>query len=364
MKIIILGLSLFLSSPFCVLAQSKSNKKQANTYYNKAIEFAEMSQTRDEAIDLLKKAKYLDPNNMQYDYQIAYLLYKQNKYQETIDYLGKFTFHENVTEQYFQLLGDAYKRLKKYDKAIVSLQDGLNRFPNSGMLFYEQGVVEYQRKDYKKAMYYWENGIKANPKYASNYYSLSKLLSYSDETVWSVLYGEAFMNLEPTTTRSEEMSSILYNTYKKSIHLTSVPVSVHFTKDAIVPFSVLKDSKISFPFMYGLSMAQSIAIESSVRDQKIDLETLNFVRQIFITNWYTEKKNKLYPNTLFDFQKTLEKKGFIEAYNYWLFMHGNKTEFQNWLSTHEDEFKLFVEWFKSHRAKNDKKNYFSRKKYV
>lgn len=363
MKILILGLSLLLSSQQYLMAQSKADKIQAKDYCKEANSLSEMSQTRDEAIILLKKAKGLDPENMDYPYQIAVVLYKQSKYKEAIDYLSKFTFHKNISEQSFHLIGDCNKRLKQFDEAIEALNDGLKQFPNSGMLYHEQGVIEYRRKDYRKAMSYWEKGIKVDPEYASNYYSLSKLLSYSDETVWAVLYGEAFMNLEPTTKRSEEMSRILYNTYKKSIHLSPAPASVHFTKDAIVPLSVMKSSKISFPFMYGLSMAQSISKEPSNDTKEIDLASLNAVRQSFISGWYTQKNNKLYPNTLFDFQKDLEKKGFIDSYNYWLFMHGNKEEFKQWVDHHEEEFDAFVDWFKTHRAKSSKKQHFSRRSY-
>lgn len=363
MKNIIIGLSLFFTSPIYTIAQSKKDIAQAEIYYKEAIELSRMSNSRDKAIVLLKKAEHLDPDNIDYPYEVAHVFYKQSKYLKAVQYLSRYTFHENVNEQSFELLGDSYKRLKQYDDAIDALNDGIYQFPNSGKLFHEQGVIEYRRKDYNKAMSYWEQGIKADPNFSSNYYSLAKLLSYSNETVWAVLYGEMFMNLEPTTERSEEMSQILYKTYKKSIHLNVDPTNVQFTQDVILPSSILKDSEISFPFVYGLSMVKSIVKEASNYNNTLSLAALNSVRQQFIAEWYKNKMNKEYPNIIFDFQNSLEKNGHIESYNYWLLMHGNASEFKEWLEENKTEFDRFVKWYENHRLKTNEKKYFSRRNY-
>ena len=363
MKHIILGLGLLFLSPTNLSAQSKEDKQQAQNFYKEAVELAVMSNTRDQAIDLLKKAEDLDPDNLNYPYEIAQVLYKQSKYNEAILYLTKFTFHKNITAQSFEIQGNCYRRLKEFDHAINVLNDGIKKFPKAANLHHAKGVIEYRRKDYNRAMSNWEKGIKADPTFASNYYSLAKLLSYSSETVWAIMYGEVFMNLEPTTERSKEMSQILFDTYKKSIHLNEDPVRVHFTQDAIVPSSEVKDTKPSFPFMYGLTMVKSIVNEFSEDKNELKIEHLNTIRQSFISSWFKQKTNKIFPNILFDFQKKLEKKGFADAYNHWLFMYGDIEAFKSWTKNHEEEFNAFTEWFKTHRAKSSEGHYFSRRNY-
>lgn len=362
MKTLVLGLSFLLTSPICVLAQTKAERDQAKSYGKEAVQLINREVSLDKAINLLEKAKYVDPENINYPFQEARIFFKQFKYQEVVDILTPFVNHEDVNPQIFRLLGRAYKRLTEYDKAIDIYKQGIKQFPNAGVLFHEIGIIQYRKKAYNKSMDSWESGIKADPNFASNYYSLAKLLSYSNETIWAVLYGEIFMNLEPSTERSEEMSKILYNTYKKSIHLNQSGSSVQFTQKEIKKLSKSKKEKVPFQFAFGVSMVNSIT-EKLSSIETLDLASLNTLRQNFISGWYKDKQNKQYPNTLFDFQKLLIDKGYSDSYNYWMFMHANKEEFKLWVDTHENEFSEFVEWFKSHRVKQNKKHYFSRLQY-
>lgn len=362
MKQLILGFGLLMSLPNVLLAQSKAEIDQASIYGKEASSLILRAVSYDKAINLLEKAKYLDPSNILYHFYEAQIFSNQYKFNEVVSTLTPLLPHEDVTPQVYQLLGITYKKLTQYDNAIKAYEQGLEKFPNSGMLYHEIGVVQYKQKAYNKAMASWEQGIEANPNYASNYFSLGKLLSYSDETIWAVLYGEIFMNLEPTTERSEEMSQILFRTYNKSIHLSSDPSKVQFTKEAILSLSKAKDAHVSFPFIYGLSMVKSIASEISNKNE-LSLSALYSIREKFIVNWFQEKTNKEYPNELFDFQRSLIKKGYSEAYNYWIFMHANKDEFKTWVNTHQKEFNTFVEWFKKHRVKHTKKVHFSRTHY-
>ena len=361
MKVFILSLGILLSSPICGLAQTKVDKDQASVYGTKAVQLINRATNYDEAISLLEKAKHLDPSNLEYPFNEARIFYQQQKYQEAYELLEKHVGHKDVTPLYFQLLGSTYKALRSYDLAVQSFKKGLDHFPKSAMLYHEIGVVEYSRRQFNKAMSNWEKGLKANPNYASNYYSLGKLLSYSDETIWAVLYGEMFMNLEPSTERSNEMSKILFKTYKKSIHLNTDTINVQFTRKSVKKKLGVSHKKASFSYDYAMAMVKSISSEYS--HTELSLSSLNSIRHKFISDWYKDKRNKAYPNPLFDFQKQLINKGYCNAYNYWMFMHGDKEEFNTWVKSNKEEFNAFKDWFKDHRVKTNKKHYFSRRHY-
>ncbi len=78
-------------------------------------------------------------------------------------------------------------------------------------------MIQLGKKDYNKALTYFEKGIEVAPNYSSNYYWCARLYCNSTEEVWGMIYGEIFMNLERNSKRTAEISKLLFDTYKKEI---------------------------------------------------------------------------------------------------------------------------------------------------
>jgi tetratricopeptide (TPR) repeat protein len=341
--------------------QSKSEKEKAFQIGMKAIKLMDEGDF-DKAIELLKEAEKLDPERIDYPYEIAYALYSQKKYKKAIKQLKKNINHQNVTDQHFQLLGNCYDILNKPDEALKIYKQGLEKFPNSGKLYLEQGIVESFRENYDDAIEYWEKGVEVDPDFSSNYYWLGKIFSFSEERVWAVLYGEVFVNLERNTKRTIEMSEILFNTYKQSINVTSdTSGGVSFSK--VMTIDPSKEFKLPFQMVYGLTMTMSLAFEMINNEPEISISSINSMRQQFISNWFDQKRDEDYPNLLFDFQKLLKEKGHFEAYNYWLLMKGNEVEFGKWYEANKAKFDAFADWFNENPLIVNEQNYFSRQKY-
>ena len=51
--------------------------------------------------------------------------------------------------------------------------------------------------------------------YSKNYYNACKYYYFTTDKVWSILYGEIFVNMEPLSTHSPEIKNILLESYKK-----------------------------------------------------------------------------------------------------------------------------------------------------
>ena len=360
MRKLIIVFSILVSS-LMTFGQSGSDKEKALEFGMEAIKIMDEGKY-DEAIELLRKAEKLDPERIDYPYEIAYALYSQKEYKKAIKELKKTVIHKDATDQHFQLLGNCYDNIKKPEEALKVYKQGLEKFPNSGKLYLEQGIVEYFRENYDNAIGYWEKGVEVDPTFSSNYYWLGKIFSYTDERIWSVLYGEVFINLERNSKRTIEMSAILYDTYKKSINVTSdTSGGVSFSK--IMTVDPTKEFKIPFQMTFGLTMTMSLALEIISNETEISISSINNLRQNFISNWFDQKREKDYPNLLFDFHKQLKEKGYFEAYNYWFLMKGNEDEFGKWYENNETKFNEFADWFNENPLIVNENNYFSRLKY-
>ena len=340
-------------------AQSKENKEKALEYGKEAIKKIDNGEYK-EALKLLGKAQKLDPKNYVYPYEVAYTYYKQKNYKKVITELEKQIKRSDVTEQHFQLLGNSYDLIEKPDKALEAYQRGLQHFPKSGKLYLEQGIVEMRREKFDKAIAYWEKGVEVEPTFSSNYYWLGKIFASSSERIWGVLYGELFINLERNSRRTVEMSELLFETYKKSIDISSdTSGGVFFSR----VMTMVPGEKFENPFQMDFGMTMTLGLTPILlggADKELSIKVICQLRESFIQLWFQNKHHKKHPNVLFDFHKKLKDKGFFEAYSYWILMKGNEEEFLNWHKENEPQFDDFANWFNDNPISISNKNYFSR----
>jgi len=322
----------------------------------------------DESIDFLERAQKLDPERMDYPYEIAYASYRKEDYTKAIEILNTITEHKDVTDVVYQLLGNAYDLIKKPELALETYQNGMDKFPNSGKFHLESGSIKYHNEEYNEAIAFWEDGIKVNPNYSSNYYRLSKVFSLTEERIWTLLYGEYFILLEPNTHRTEEISKLLYENYQKSYEVqTDSTGQFHLTEKGFQ--IVINDKKDIRKMKKGVlpfegTFATAFAFSAINFQNDINIASIYIARKNFLDFWFNEKKfDKDYPNKLLEYQEKVQKKDFLKTYTYWILSKGNPTEYQEWYSENEQNFTDFANWFNENRIEIKEKDYNSRKDY-
>ncbi|MFN8241420.1 MAG: tetratricopeptide repeat protein [Bacteroidales bacterium] len=343
---------------------SQDNKALANEKAKKAVEMMDTG-SPDEAIAMLEEAKKLDPGTYVYDYEIGYALFLKKDYAGALEVYKKTVRYKDKNDQCYQMLGNAWDYVGEPDKAIKAYDQGLKLFPTSGRLYLEKGTVYNIQKKFGEALLNYEKGILVDPSYPSNYYRATQLLCNSDEEVWGMIYGEIFLNLEPNTARTGEISKMLFDTYKSQVKFISdSSFSVSFSKQTVINLSV-KDIKNlqSFKLPYGSSFYEPTLILSLVGEKTIDLASLNRIRGRFVDNYMLRDNNIKYPNVLFDYQKKIKDAGHFEAYNYWLLGGGDEKEFSEWQSANEEKWDQFVDWYNSNRLVLNADTMFNRFKY-
>jgi tetratricopeptide (TPR) repeat protein len=339
---------------FCFSASAQANKDAAAEKCRQALEF-EDNGDYNAALKLLADAQTLEPTNSTYVYETAYVWYLQKKYQKVIDVLVKLKDKTDSFDRVYQLLGKCYDVVNQNTKAMAIYEEGLTRFPKSGCLNYEVGLIWADKPDLHTALKYFEKGIEGDPAFADNYYWAAKVYCNSNEAMWGMIYGELFMNLEPTGERWQEISKLLYDTYKNQITFTA-PGKPHvqsFSKRPTV--MVDKGFKASFSTVYEPTLYIAAIPESA-----IDLNSLDRIRQSFLKTYLNGKYDVKYPNILYTYQDQVAKAGCIEAYNHWLLSAGDEAAFKIWKAQNPAKWQAFATWYKANPLKLDENNKFFR----
>jgi len=351
-------IAFILVAAFCFPSLAQTPKETAHDKGVQAVKLEDEGKF-DEALKLLDEAQKLDPDNIIYPYEATYCYYSQEQYQKVVDALEKLKDRPDSFDRLYELLGNSYDVLKQSDKAIAIYEEGLKKFPNSGVLYLERGTMPLTRKDYNEAIKYFEKGIEVDPKFASNYYWAAKLYCGSEAPMWGMMYGEIFMNLERNSKRTGEISKLLFDTYKKNITFTSSEkTTISFNKDNVV--KIQDGGKIKMPYSIIYEPTMGIA---TVGEKAIDLNSLDRIRQNFLKVYNEKGFDKEYPNVLFSYQNQITTANNMEAYNHWLLMKGDDDAFNTWQTANKDKWDSFIKWYTDNPLKLDAEHRFHRNMY-
>ena len=283
----------------------------------------------DNAIIILNRALMQDKNNLELQKDLVQAYYYKRDYEKALDGVKAIIDKPDADVITFQIAGNVYKALEDVKEADKLYKKGLKKFPNSGPLHSEYGELLWAKKDYD-AIKYWEKGIQLDPAYSGNYYNAALYYFYTKDKVWSLLYGEIFVNMESLTQRGAAMKELLLSAYKEKLF-----AEADMMKGA-------ENTKSEF----AKAVLQTFSRQSTVANRGVTTATLTMMRTRFITDWFAGNAAK-YPFRLFDYHQQLLKEGMFEAYNQWLFgTVENLPAFETWVNTHQAAYTKFTDFQK------------------
>jgi tetratricopeptide (TPR) repeat protein len=275
------------------------------------------------AIVVLNGALQKDPQNLELLKDLSFNYYLNRDYSKGLNIAKPLLDRQDADVQAYQIVAMFYKAIDEAKECEKLYRAGLKRFPRSGVLHSEYGEMLWAKQDYS-AIKEWEKGIETDPSYPSNYYYASKYYFLTFDKVWSLVYGEMFLNLESYTKRTAEMKDLLLEGYKKLFTESDMKKN--------------QDTKSPFVLAWLNVMAP---LNFTVKDG-VTAESLTVLRTKFIINWFNTYPSN-FPFRLFDYERQLLKEGMFDAYNEWIFgAADNLPVFQTWSNTHSDEYAKFV----------------------
>jgi len=279
----------------------------------------------DNAIIVLNRALQQDSKNMEMQKDLVQCYYLKRDYAKALEGVKTLVDRSDADVVTFQIAGNVYKALEEVKECEKVYKKGLKKFPRSGPLYSEYGELLWAAKNFS-AINLWEQGIKADPAYSGNYYNAAQYYFYTKDKVWSLLYGEIFINMESLSERGTAMKQLLLQAYKEKL----------FAGADLLKGEEANKSEFAKAFL------QLMNKQSSLVNKGLTTDVLIQVRTRFILDWFQDYAKK-FPFRLFDFQRQLLQDGMFEAYNQWLFATSeNLVAYDNWAKSHTEEHDKFL----------------------
>ncbi|MGE3801305.1 MAG: tetratricopeptide repeat protein [Candidatus Kapaibacterium sp.] len=314
------------------------------------------------------------PQYTVFRYEQAYIRSVQERYAEVIKIMEEIIDAPDSFDRYYQMLGNAYDLSGNPKKAIETYEKGLQKYPKSGRMYLELGVVFAKEEDYDKAMEYWEKGLTVDPNFSSNYLRAAVMYMATTERGWGQIYGEIFIHLEFNSERAMGMRQILWESYNEAIVLAMEQDVDNdnrnddlATSDSkrIGEFKFFQNANLELdsesgqlllPFTMFFERAASMAsIPLIFGGQPLTVANLHKFRSDFLDQWYQDTAAaEHFDMSLYSYQRRLKNAGLFEAFDYYLFFceetadeviewfeknPGKQEELQNWLSKNPYQFR-------------------------
>jgi Tfp pilus assembly protein PilF len=284
----------------------------------------------DNAIIVLTRALLLDKNSLDMQKDLVMSYYLKRDYTKALEGVKEMLDRNDADVHTFQIAGNVYKALEEVKECEKMYKRALKKFPKSGPLYSEYGELLWARKDFN-AITQWEKGIDVDPNYSGNYYNAAVYYFYAKDKVWSLIYGEIFVNMESMSERGAAMKEQLLNMYKEKLFAEA---------------DLMKDEEKN-KNEFAKAFLQTMNKQSSLASKGINTEVLTMIRTRFILDWYTNVGGR-FPYRLFEYQQQLIKEGMFAAYNQWLFgATEDLAAYETWTKNHAEEYNNFNNFLKS-----------------
>lgn len=339
MKTQILVAGLLFFPIFCYSQPSVDSLVQVGINYHDSGQY-------ESAIKTYKSALDIEPNSALVNYELAFTYMTSKNYEKCIKHSDKvIKLDQDYLLPSYITKGSCLDYIGKIEKSILLFKNGLNRFGDHHLLFYNLGFNYYQLKDYENAKEAFINAINTNSDHSSSHLLLGYVMAESNHRVQSLLSLYYFLLLEPNSGRSESAYNSLRNQFRGNVE-----------RDEKKPnqLNVFVDPNQSeTEFGAAEIMISMLEASNNLEEDKGKSE-----EEIFINNTTSlfnvlgelkEKHNHegLWWDFYISFFYKLAKSEHIDTFCYYISYSSNKKA-QDWLNNNIEKVEKFNTWLNDH----------------
>jgi tetratricopeptide (TPR) repeat protein len=325
---------LFIFSLFVqqdVFGQNETFDKQAAIYYEKGESFFR-SRDYEKALEYYREAVAIDKQNCQYQTRYAHAFFLNNQVNNAAIILDRATRLPSVTENCYQLCCQVFSVRNEFKLAKKYVDDGIEKFPKSGLLYNEKAKLYSSYRDDTQAEENWMKAIQVQPSFLEPYYLLAKLYdTASDKTPNTLFLLENYLLANPQGVKAKEAKILLYRCF------ANLQKTLFVKNKNTAPVAKKKDADASIAkTYYRILKANKYHVSSGA-----NVDNITQWRASAVRDWET-LTNIPIPNYIL-FQKRIMHEQLFDVYNQWLFGEAAKpAKYAEWKANNEKSIDLLI----------------------
>ena len=290
-----------------------------------------------EAIEKYKQALELDPESDLVHYELAYTYLQSGNYERSIehsDIVLTSSMEDNLLLGAYNTKGSALNSLGRTDEAIKILKEGIEKYSENYLLYYNLAMAYYKAKDYDQSEEAFIHVLDLHPYHSSSHWGLARIKAEQGKRVQSILSSYFFLFVETETYRSE----YVYNTLKNimtgngnnSQHINTLEADSEF-KAADLMLNALS------------ATGQQEENKDKTEEEIFIKNTKSFFNILAKENNESKSTNNIWWGFYVSFFSDIVQSEHIDTFCYYISQNGNDSA-REWINDNTDKLKKFDKW--------------------
>ena len=286
-----------------------------------------------ESVEELRKIPENDTNYIHAMSELANSYYGLEQYDSVISISRRYLKEPNSHEHTFYIsLGNALDASEKPEEAVTVLNEGLKKFPNSHLLYYNLGITNRKLKKYPEALENFKKAVSIYPYHAGSHLMIGFSYLEADQIVPAMMALSTFLLISPDSKNSADVVVILEKVaqieYKDE-------EGIHFT----LPASSNEDD-----FSEQETIIRSkIALSSKYKSQsKLNYDLVKQLQVLFEKLEYAPSDKGFCNQNYVPLYSELFKKDYFEPFSYYILASIDQSNIQSWLKKNEKKVEEMV----------------------
>jgi hypothetical protein len=277
-----------------------------------------------DAITTYKQLTAIRKNDYNLVAELARAYAKNGEIKQATELFRKVGDGEEMTDTAYCIVSQIYLEAHELRNANKWANWGLKKYPNSGILYEQHGLVLYNG-DNNDALKEWMTGMEKAPGYAGNYKQAATATANSGY-LWPVIWGETYLYMAHDTSGDATFKEMLLQCWKN-----------YFEQVTEEP-----NPKYAFEQYGNTELLQLTPVVSD----GINVESLTMIKTRYMLQPIATTQ---YHISLWDHYNEMLRSGWFDVYNEWLYGQAcSNNQFVAWNKFHAGDIDKFLDWKKTH----------------
>ena len=297
-----------------------------------------------DAASIYKKALSKNKENDVLNNEMSLVQLALKNYSEAIVFSDKvIAANSKLSNIAYATKGSAQGLKGDYDQAVLTLKDGINKFPDDFFLYYNLAFTQLGGSQFSQAEASAKKAIAIKPDFAGSHLVLGQSMFYQNKRVPSMLALYYFLLLEPNTPRAASALSMMDQAVNLGITKEGDKINVQIPNKE-------KDEFGTADVIISLSQANKYDEKNkSKTEQQIFCESTNMLFTTLAEN-NSDSKSGIWWTFYVPFFADMQKNDNLDAFCYQAMLTKNNNAVNNWVRDNKSKIDKLKSWYEINYA--------------